>query len=123
MFELRFFEVCGNPDVIQGNDREEALSRLNAMAELNCFSSDDAADWGIEFCVAEIELSGMQIGASLLQMSAGRFRLSASVGNLLRSNAGGFDLRFPLDDKAARLGDVLLPGGNRRAIGFHRLCG
>src|ERR1700722_5690550 len=40
VFELRFFEVCGNPDVVQGNNREQTLARLNTMAKFHCFSFD-----------------------------------------------------------------------------------
>src|SRR5580704_2218566 len=31
VFELRFFEVCGDPDIVQGDNREQTLARLNTM--------------------------------------------------------------------------------------------
>src|SRR5258706_1693944 len=95
-FELRLFEVRGDPDVVQWNNDEQALSRLDAVTELNRFPSNHAADGSVDLRVAEIELRAVQNGASLLHVSSGRFRLGASVSNLLR-DVGGFDLRLPLD--------------------------
>src|SRR6266478_2582307 len=54
--ELRLFEIGRDPNVVQGNDHEQALTRLDAMAKLNGFSADHAADRRINFGVAEIEL-------------------------------------------------------------------
>src|SRR6266851_2086237 len=106
-FELRLFEVSGDPDVVPWNNDEQALSRLDAVTELDRFSSNHAADRSVNLRVAEIELSSVQVGAGLLQMPRGRFRLGPGVANLLRSDAGGFDLRLALDDKTARFGDLL----------------
>src|SRR4029077_20568784 len=55
-FQLRLFEVRGDPDVVQWNNDEQALSRLDAVTELNRFSSNHAADWSVDLRVAEIEL-------------------------------------------------------------------
>src|SRR5579862_4673522 len=79
--ELRFFEVCGDPDVVQRDNREQTLARLNTMAEFDRFPSDHAAHRRIDFRVAKVQLRGVQIGACLLQMAAGRVRFSAGVGN------------------------------------------
>src|SRR5260370_8268431 len=61
------------------------------------------------------------MGASLLHVSSGRFRLGASVSNLLRRDLGGFDLRLPLNDQAARFSDLLFSRNNSGAVGFHCL--
>src|SRR5580704_10843817 len=121
MSELRFFEVCGDPDVVQRDNREQTLARLNTMAEFDRFPSDHAAHRRIDFRVAKVQLRGVQIGACLLQMAAGRIRFSAGVGNLLRSDTGFVDLRLALNDEAARFGDLLLSRSEVRAIGFHSL--
>ena len=55
----------------EGEGLREALSRLDAMAEFYRFSSDHAAYGCIYFCVTEIELSRMYVGAGLLQVSCG----------------------------------------------------
>src|ERR1700677_3038376 len=49
VFELSFFEVCGNPDVVQGNNREQTLTRLNTLTEFYRFSSDHTAHRRIDF--------------------------------------------------------------------------
>jgi len=64
--ELRFLEIGRDPDVVQRNDHKETLSWLHALAEFHRFSSNHAADRRVDFRVAEIELCGEQIGASLL---------------------------------------------------------
>ena len=51
-FELRLFEVCSDPDVVQGNDHKQALPRLDTMSKLNRFSSDNAAHRCIDFRIA-----------------------------------------------------------------------
>src|ERR1043166_987287 len=53
-FELRLFEVCRNPDIVQGNDHKQALSRLDTMSKLNRFSSDHAAYWRVDFGVLRL---------------------------------------------------------------------
>ena len=105
--ELRFFEVCSNPDVVQGNDHEQALTRLDTMAQFDRFSSDHAAHRRVDFRVAQIKLSGVEIGAGLFEMPGSRVRLGACVGNLLGSDTGRFDLCLALNDEAARFGDLL----------------
>src|ERR1700746_1721125 len=82
-FELRLFEVRGDPDVVQRNNDKQALSRLDAVTELNRFPSNHAADRSVDLRVAEIELSSVQVGAGLLQVSRRRFGLGAGVANLL----------------------------------------
>ena len=44
------------------------------MPEFDGLSTDHAAHWRVEFRVAEIELSGVQAGAGLLQVSGSRIR-------------------------------------------------
>ena len=64
-FELRLLEVGRDPDIVQRNDYEQALSWLYAMTELNSLSSDHAADRRVDFRVTEIELSGVQVSTGL----------------------------------------------------------
>jgi len=40
---------------------------------------------------------------------------------LLRSDAGSVDLRFPLDDKAARFGDPLFSRNDRSSVSLYCL--
>jgi hypothetical protein len=40
--ELRFFEVGRDPDVVHGDNHEQALSRLDAVSKLDSLSSDHA---------------------------------------------------------------------------------
>src|SRR5205807_6387787 len=70
--ELRLFEVRRDPDIVQGNDYEQALPRLHVMTKLHSLSPDHAADRSVNLGIAEVEFSGAQIGARLLQMSRGR---------------------------------------------------
>ena len=77
--QLNFFEVCCDPDVIQWNDHKQPLTRLDAMTNLDRFSSDDAAHGRVDFGIAEIQLCGAQICPGLLQMAAGGIRFSARV--------------------------------------------
>src|SRR3984893_3678214 len=122
-FELRLLEVRGDPDVVHGNDHQQALSRLDAVPDLYGLSSDHAAHRRVDFGVTKIELSGVNISARLLQVSGGRFRFGASLDHLLWSASGGIDLRFPLDHQAAHFGNLLLSGDNRGAIGLDCLGG
>src|SRR6266478_1594794 len=73
-FELRLFEVCGDPDILDRNDQKQALPRLHAVAEFHGLTSNDAADWSVDLRIAEVELGGAQIGAGLLHVSSGRVR-------------------------------------------------
>src|SRR6267378_5683575 len=64
-FELRLFKVGRDPNVVQGNDHEQALSRLDAVAEFYSLASDHAADRRENLRIAEVELSSAQIGTGL----------------------------------------------------------
>src|SRR6266436_2431286 len=43
--------------VIERDDHEQILARLDTIPKLNCFSADDATDRSVDHCIAEIELS------------------------------------------------------------------
>src|SRR5262249_46559399 len=108
VFELRLFEVCGDPEVIQRDDREQTLSGLHAMPQLHGLSSDYAAHGSVDFRITEIQLSGAQVGASLLQMAACRIGFRARIGYLLGSDPRGIYLRLALCHETSGLGDFLL---------------
>src|SRR5262249_49250334 len=122
-FELRLFEIRSDPDIVQGNNHEQALSWLDAVTQLDRFATDHAAYWRVDLGVAEIELCGVHLGAGLLEVSCGGLGLGTCIGNLLWSDAGGFDLRFPLDDEAARFGDPLLSRNDRSPVSLDCLGG
>src|SRR5258708_34188709 len=91
------------------------------MPQLDCFSSDHAGYRGIDFRVAEVKLRGVYIGASLLQVASGRVRLGACVGDVLRSNTRGLDLRLALNNETACFGDPLFRPANGRPSFFYSL--
>src|SRR5216684_1768423 len=41
--QLRFLEVSGDPDIVERNDREQLLSRLHALSNLDSFLSNHSA--------------------------------------------------------------------------------
>ncbi len=54
-----------------GTITSKALAWLDPVAQLYCLSADYAADRGIDFGVAEIELSSMKGCARLLEITGG----------------------------------------------------
>ncbi len=54
-------------------------------------------------------------------MAGSRVRFGTCVGDLLRSNTRGLDLRLALNNETACFGDPLFRPGNGRSIGFYCL--
>src|SRR5260370_37229362 len=52
--EMRLFEVCGNPDVVQWNNDEQALSRLDAVTARNRFPSNHAVERSVDLLLPEM---------------------------------------------------------------------
>ena len=62
LLQLRFFEIGCDPEVIHGNDGQQLLSGLNALAGLHSFAADDTAHRRDDLCVTQIELRGGELG-------------------------------------------------------------
>src|SRR5579859_3316903 len=58
LLQLRLFEIGRDPDVVDRNDGQQLLARLNALAGFHGLASNDPAYRRDDLCVAKIELRG-----------------------------------------------------------------
>ena len=56
VLELRLFEVGDHPHIIEWNDGEQFLSRLNILADLDRFAADDSIHRRFDHCIVQVQL-------------------------------------------------------------------
>ena len=56
LLQLCFFEIGGDPDVVDGNDGQQLLARLHALAGFHGLAPDDPAYRRDDLCIAKVEL-------------------------------------------------------------------
>src|SRR6266481_655715 len=72
VLKLSFLEVGGHPDIVDGNDGKQTLSRLNSLAEFYSLAANDAADRSIDSRVAKIQFRGKFIRLGALHFAGAR---------------------------------------------------
>ena len=71
--QLRFLEICIDPDFRDRANRHQALASDHIVARIDVAAGDDAVDLGIRLCVTEVELGVVQVVLGLQQIGLGLF--------------------------------------------------
>jgi hypothetical protein len=120
--ELRLLEVRGDPDVVDGNNREQRLAGLDSISDLDCLVSDNAADRSVNCGVAQVEFRNAYIGASLFKCADGRVGFCAGVGDLLWSSLCGGNFRLALRYSTFGFGNLACRRGLCSLIRSKSIC-
>ena len=107
--ELRFLKVGGDPDFVQGDNRQQLLAGLNVHADHHALVHF-AAHRRHDLRVFQVQLSLLESGALLLHVGHGGERASAGRCHLLRPGLGGAVAGLGLGKPAPGLLDRLCGG-------------
>src|SRR5271167_3207102 len=121
VLELRFFEIRGHPDIVQGNNHQESLARLHDLARLDRLVRGHSVDGRDDVAVAEIELRGVERGAGLFHFRQFSLRVCrahdhALLVGMCGSYTGDRFVHSRLGGVHLRAGDIHVAPGLRQAL-------
>src|SRR5262249_39597573 len=100
---------------------QQALARLNSMAEFDSFTSNHTTYRRVDFGVTQIEFCSADVCSRLAHLANTRLRLCFCVAYPFRSCSGRPNLGLPLQDKFLHLRNLLFFSTNQSKIGINRL--
>ena len=113
MCELSFLEICGDPYIIEGHNRQQRLPGLHVHANFDILVHH-AAHRRSNRAVLQIQFGLRKRRAFFLDCRERRLRPSAGRTHLLRSGARIAQFRFGLAESPLSLGNLLFGAGYRR---------
>ena len=64
--KLRLFEICVDPDLLDGANRHNALTCNHVIARIYAFACYRSVDFGVNLAIAEIQLRLVEIALRLM---------------------------------------------------------